>query len=287
MITLRRRMWGLSLVGIALAGCGPQAKFRSTLSLNIVAVPDAPVDVTTRNGAVVIEAAEGPDVRIVAEVRAISQERADAVQIDAQRSADGTLVVAARWPDDIQHNNEACSFDIRLPGASGARVRTTNGAVRLVGLAGLARVETTNGEVTIRSHAGDVHVDTTNGAITVDDAAGKIELASTNGRVRVLGARGSVDCTTSNGAVHVAMAPDAPGPVNVSSSNAAIELVLGRGFQGTIHGSTSNGRVWLSPRMQNATLSSRGGEASVELTPGGPVSHLRTSNGSVSVTQGE
>ena len=74
MITLRRRMWGLSLVGIALAGCGPQAKFRSTLSLNIVALPDAPVDVTTRNGAVVIEAAEGPDVRIVAEVRAISQE---------------------------------------------------------------------------------------------------------------------------------------------------------------------------------------------------------------------
>lgn len=288
MLTLRPvGLLAFSLVSIAFSGCGPEAKFRNTERLSVASQADASIEVTSRNGAVNIEADAGADVRIVADVRALTQERADAVRIRAERSADGALVVAALWPDDIQHNSEACSFDIRLPGARGAGVRTTNGAVRLVGLGGSATIATSNGAVTIQRQDGDVRVQTSNGSITVTDAAGAIDLSTSNGQVRVTGARAHVACVASNGAVSVAMAPDASGPANLATSNAAIELSVGRGFKGTILALTSNGKVRFSPSLRSGSEPSGRTESSVEITPEGPTSELRTSNGSITVVREE
>lgn len=220
--------------------------------LNATHVEASPIEVVTRNGHVEIVADPAvSDVQIVAEIRAVGDtdeeaaSRLAAVVVDATRTAEGVLRIEPIFPGDPPRDNDGCSFQIRVPAATGATVRTTNGAVTLRGLHGTADVQTSNGAVIVADQGGDVIIESSNGTIEVADAQGAVTVDTSNGRIEVVGALGAVSADTSNGAIRIHAAEGATGPFRADTSNGAIRLEVPRTFKGALVADTSNGAISL------------------------------------------
>lgn len=252
----------------ALSGCVilDEAKFKRTIDLAVPHVADAAIDVDTANGNITVLAGKASDVVITANLRATMQERADAVTVTADRDSSGKLIVRANWPEK-RRNNEACSFEITLPQALGARLATSNGNIEIGGLSGQATLETSNGNVLATGHAGAITADTSNGNIILKNVGAPVK------------------ADTSNGKITVELASDATGPLELDSSNGSIDVLLSPVFVGEIHADTSNGKVLLQDLKSATVHRSEKTSASVSIgqPAGGKKSTLETSNGSITV----
>jgi hypothetical protein len=133
---------------VALAGCAQQARFAHTTDARAAHVASSPIEVRTENGSITISRAPVSEVHIHADIRAVTQERADATVVTTEREADGTLLITVTWPDGKRQSNEACSLEIKVPDAAGVRLFTSNGAIDAKGLAGAATLEGTTASPT-------------------------------------------------------------------------------------------------------------------------------------------
>jgi hypothetical protein len=255
---------GLAIASVVAGGCvvNSSANYTVTRAAQTAHAAGSAVSVETNNGAITIRRESRPDVEITAEVRATSRERAEQVVIVVERTPEGTLTVTVKWPD-TRKSYEGCSFTIAIPEASGVKARTSNGAVMIEGLSGLADLETTNGRITVKNHAGPVTADTSNGAIELTDVAGQITAKTSNGRISIVMAQGST------------------GPVNARTSNGAIELTASTELGGTISMETSNGAITADCPGATVNISKKRGK--VTLPKEGRTSTLKTSNGRITV----
>lgn len=268
---------------VVMSGCGwQQAKFKATHAAEVAHVAGTAISVTGANGAVTVERDEArTDVRIVAEVRGVTQERADAVTILAERGGDGTLTVTSVWPDR-RRGNESCSFVIHAPSVTDVRIVTSNGAITLGEANGNAWLETSNGRITAKQVAGRMDANSSNGAIVLEGVRGEIAARTSNGSITIEEAMGVVSARTSNGAISIQLAEANAGPVTAKSSNGAITLAYGQAFTGALSLDTSNGRVSVTGLPESVTLPKKLDGATLAIGDGG-ASKLETSNGSITV----
>lgn len=276
--TLAFRSIAVAGLAAGMTGCViVDSRLESGTRLLSTAAEDTPAfEVRTANGSVVIEQAEISEIQVKAEIKARTFERLDAtsIVIDKQYGPDGPVIaVYPLWPDGGRKNNEACSFVILTPSAYGASVDTSNGSVKLIGLAGRADVDTSNGSITITDHDGSLWAESSNGRITVD------------------GISGPVDATSSNGRMEITLDADNPGPVDLSTSNGRVELTVGSSFEGGLRLSTSNGSIDLEQLIdRNGGIRlTKLGKRSAEISLGDSdqLSTIRTSNGSITVRQSD
>ncbi|MFG0283842.1 MAG: DUF4097 family beta strand repeat-containing protein [Phycisphaerales bacterium JB039] len=258
-------------LGVGLSGCvveagawRQQAAHQELRAWSAPIEPDRPVIVESENGSITLLPCEGEQFIIAATVRATTLERLAAVDVRADRQADGGLRIWAEWPDQRQPD-EGVSFDIALPSASSITAITANGTIELTGLRGPARLESSNGAIKVQGHEGAVDASTSNGAITIE------------------GATADVTADTSNGKVTIVHASGAGGSVRARSSNGRIHVQLGAGFSGRITCRTSNGSISL-PKGESMILLQDGRNLrSIQLGEGDAVVDLHTSNGPISV----
>lgn len=250
---------------VGAGGCSWQpANSSATTTASVPITAATAIDAETANGGITVTRGTAPDAVVTANVRAVSQDRADAVRVVAS-TVDGVLVVRVEWPDGKRQPNEGCSLEVRVPDASGVRLATSNGALALDGLGGEADLRTSNGRITVTSHTGPVKAHTSNGAI------------------RLAGVT-AADAGSSNGRIEIELAADAPGPVTARTSNGAIVLTVGESFRGTVVADTSNGTVsdtsglGLPVTLGRTTGTFRFGE-------GGEASALTSSNGSITIAR--
>lgn len=263
------------------AACAGEAKNKRTAELTVSHQTRSSIAVEAQNGAIEIAAdSDATAVTIVAQIRAETQERADAVVISAERAADGGLIVEAIWPDK-RRNAEGCSFEIIVPDAHGVTATTGNGAIEIAGLSGAAKLTTSNGAVSVMGHAGEVSANTSNGRIEIESAAGAVQAKTSNGRIEIEGAAGPVSAKTSNGSVSLELAPGGVGPVDLSTSNGSIEFEFAPGFVGVLKMSTSMGKIEFTDA--NGRTVTQKDRFEIEIGSGGPVCTLTTSMGSISV----
>jgi DUF4097 and DUF4098 domain-containing protein YvlB len=255
-----------------LSGCVilDEAKFSRTIDVTVPHVTGSAIDVETANGSITVVAGQAQDVIVTAKLRAVTQERADAATVTTNRDASGKLVVRVVWPEK-RHNNEACSFEITVPDASGVKLDSSNGRIEVAGLSGKADLDTSNGEISVTNHAGPVDAETSNGAIVMKNVGAPVE------------------AETSNGAIRVEFSPTAVGWFELDSSNGDIDVLLSPLFVGQFDADTSNGKFTLSNLTPTSTRKSSKGHA--ELTFGQPAagekkSTADTSNGSITVRGG-
>lgn len=263
-------------VGVAgMSGCdAPWKTYDATRSVSLSAGEAAasPLRVKTRNGAVKVtrvdagagQAGGGPsEIKVIANVRAATPERLEAIVIDVSKEPDGTLFVRPTPPDGQWRSSEGVGFEIFVPGASGVEIDTGNGAISIAGLSGKALLKTSNGSIRIDGHDGDVDADTS------------------NGRIEATGVAGRVVADTSNGRIEVALAEGVEGPVDLDTSNGSITLEVGQAFGGELKASTSNGSVNVD--APGADVSKKRSSATVRFARSGGASVLDTSNGSITV----
>jgi len=239
--------------------------------LTVTHVEGSGLQVTSRNGSIEVVADDSVDEVIVdvhltcgGSSAAQAKERLQAAIVVIERDTSRMLTIRPEFPGGPQ-NNDGANITVRLPGAVGASLSTSNG------------------RVTTRGLAGALVVDTSNGRVIVDDHDGEARIHTSNGRIEVRELSGSLDARTSNGKVHVALTDDAPGPIHVRSSNGSILAIVGAAFLGRIDFDTSNGRVKVTgseARLVRERISGGDGYAVVGAADG-PQSMLDTSNGSI------
>lgn len=254
------------VVSGTVAGCGvlyQPANSKATKSAAVTHVAAAPVDVMTENGAITITKSEGAEVTITANIRATTQERADAVTVTSERSPDGTLVVRVNWPGGKRLGSEGAAIDISMPEAGGVTLRTSNGAITMSGMTGAANLHSSNGAIKVHGHSGHVDADTSNG---------KIELLDVR----------SAKADTSNGAVNVRLLADSAGPVDIDTSNGGVTLEVGTAFDATLTAKTSNGKA--SCTAAGATVVSSGrGSGVFKFGTGEKTGTIHSSNGGITI----
>jgi DUF4097 and DUF4098 domain-containing protein YvlB len=254
--------------GLAVGGCGwvgfTPASFKAVSKSSVPAETGKNLSVETDNGSIEVGAWDSKEVLVEATIRATTQERLDKTSVKTVQE-NGKIIITVSWPEGKRLGNEGADLVVHVPKGDGARLATSNGAIKATGLHGMGKFETSNGAVTITEHDGAIDVETSNGG------------------VKVIQANSSVKVDTSNGAINVSLADSAKGPVDLDSSNGGVTLEVGSAFSGTLTADTSNGSCKFTDKSGNTTKS----KSLSHSFGSGPASVIKTSNGSVTVNVGK
>jgi hypothetical protein len=283
-----------AVVSLSACGCSivtQHATSRRTMIQPAPHVAGSGLEVQTRNGAVDVTgdpARSDAEIEVTFTARAATEaeakERVDAATLSVARNEHGRLVIKPVFPGGPR-DGDGASISVRLPGADGVTIDTSNGPVSVRGLAGALAVDTSNGPVSIDDHDGPARIDTSNGPVKVLHLASSLFVDTSNGPVSAEDVSGPVTVDTSNGPITLSLGPEQGGPLHLDTSNGPITVHVGLGFNGPVRLDTSNGSVTVNDpdhRVTERDLRRSGG--SIVVGGGGEPSRLDTSNGPIVFT---
>ena len=257
--------------------------------------------VETFNGSVEVSGWDQETVDISGSKYAATQEGADALKVAIDNSPDSVSIRVTR-PSD-RRGNMGARFVIKLPRAAYVdRIFTSNGSIRTLDGSGPARLRTSNGAIRVQALRGSLDAQTSNGSVELIDVDGDARVHTSNGHIRTEGLRGSLDAGTSNSSINARLEQVPAGrPVRLETTNSSVELSVPANFANDIRVNTSNGGITLHmPYQVNAHVMARTTNSSISsdfevrmqggfgknhlkgaLGNGGPPIDLSTSNGSI------
>ena len=257
--------------------------------------------VETFNGSVEVSGWDQETVDISGAKYAATQEAADALKVAIDNSPDSVSIRVTR-PSD-RRGSMGARFVIKIPRAAYVdRIFTSNGAIRTEDGSGPARLRTSNGEIRVQALRGSLDAQTSNGAVELIDVEGDAKAHTSNGHIRTEGLRGALEAGTSNSSINARLEQVPAGrPVRLETTNSSVELSLPPNFANDIRVSTSNGGITLHmPYQGNANVMARTTNSSISsdfeirmqgefsknrlegvIGNGGPLIDLSTSNGSI------
>lgn len=245
-----------------------------------------PISVASHNGGIEIRKADVARVEIEVVLSGPKQERVDRAQVVSERVGDGELRLRVEWPGGKPEDNEGASFKVSLPDASGVKADTSNGSVKLTGLAGRVEVDTSNGQVTVSDHSGPIDIETSNGGVNLSNVSGGVRVDTSNGGITARNIGAPAKLETSNGGINAEFAMDAAGPITLETSNGNVKAAVASSYAATFSMETSNGRITVDAPggAAKVSLNKDQDEGKLVLGAGGPASKIETSNGSITVT---
>jgi hypothetical protein len=160
--------------------------------------------------------------------------------------------------------------------------RTSGGSITLMGGKGSAYVRTSGGSIHITEVAGDVDASTSGGGISIERASGRVKAHTSGGGIEVREATGAIDASTSGGGVTASLLGQPKEDCRLNTSGGSISVSLGKDIHMDLDASTSGGTVWTDfPVPSSGDRHQR--ELHAPLNGGGPLLHLHTSGGGISV----
>lgn len=251
----------------------------------------ATLAVQSSNGAIEVGPGDGEAIRVTAtkEVRGTTEEAANAFlqEVRVERRRDGDRwIVEATWPrpHPVEVESPSVRFQIVAPPAMRVEARSSNGAIRVTGMAEVG-LQSSNGEVVARGIAGACGARTSNGRVEVDTSAGPVDARSDNGALVLRAVRAPLKGHTSNGGIEAVLAESGDAPdVELTTSNGAIDVTLPETLSARLEAGTSLGRIEVTG-AGGATQSAKGRYETVLGAGEGHV-RLRTSNGGIRVRLG-
>ena len=249
--------------------------------------------------------------------RLSAQERVKRLEANPPIEQQGNTVRIGEIKDDDLRDGVSISYDVTVPPGTSLRSKTGSGAHRIEGVDGDVEVNSGSGSVTLRRSGGRVRASTGSGGITAADVGGAFEASTGSGSIDGIGVNGPITARTSSGSIEVTQTGN--GDVDVSSSSGSVRV---RGVQGGVRASTTSGSLAVEGQMaRDWRLSSSSGHVSVSLPAnqgfeldansssgrintdfpitvagtigkhalrgsargGGPLLHVRTSSGGISI----
>ena len=134
----------------------------------------------------------------------------------------------------------------------------------------------------------DMTLKTTNGGLTVSDVRGQIHFDTINGGVNVKRVIGEVSGATINGGINVELADLMPSgrPMELTTHNGGVNISMPARVSARIQAETGQGRIHSDfPIPPSAAENTRRMDFSVG--GGGPLIHIKTENGGISVKRAE
>ena len=224
-----------------------------------------------------VEVIRGESGQVVCQVtrRTTGNDHADAeadlknLSVAMTRGDDDTILVTARRVAGAKRIDASVSARIRVPEGTTVRLRSTNGALKVVGVEGPVDGQTDNGSIDVKSATGRVSLASHNGSIS---------LAATDVVVSVEGSNGSIDF---RGTL-------ASGKSSFSTQNGRVTLRFPTSQDFRLDARSSNGKVTSDFDLDDRRVSkkSRSLIGTVGYSPQAEVK-VRTSNGSIKVVEDE
>jgi hypothetical protein len=228
-----------------------RADFHSTYPLN----PGGRVMVESFNGSIDLIGWDQNSVEINGTKHASSRGALDDLKIDVRAAPDSVRIRAVRGSDTFSQGG--VRFSIRVPRKALLElIASTNGKIDVEDVEGGARLRTSNGAIRIVRCKGEVEAETRNGAIDAEDVSGNANFHTTNGAVRADTKGGSLEASTSNSSITARVTdPPVNSPIQLSSTNGHIELTVEARQVPEIRASTRNSSILLRiPATANARV---------------------------------
>lgn len=287
---------------LVLTGCdefsfGDSERYREDFHYSYSLSAGGRLNLETHNGSIDITTWDRDTIEINGTKYASTQAGVRDMKIDITPSSSS---VSIRTIVPFGLRNTGARFNIRVPRRIELdRIITSNGSIRAEDFEGVARIRTSNGGIRIYRHNGELDVTTSNGSIEALDHKGNASLRTSNGAVRVDMNEGALQANTSNGSINARlMRPDPSQPVRLESSNGRIELSMDAVRD--VRATTSNSSILVRlPEHANARVRARTSNSSIStdfdvlvrniqkhsldgtLGNGGPMIDVSTSNGSI------
>lgn len=206
--------------------------------------------VETSNGSIAVTGGSRRDVSMQVKVMAQADSLSEAKSLvaDVKILTDGGHI-QAEGPRTSGRRGWWVSYRIEAPSRQNVDLGTSNGSVTLTGLSGTLRADTSNGSVHATDLAGDVKLSTSNGSLQIALAGNAWTGAG-------------LEATTSNGSLKVEMPRDYSAHLDARTGNGSLNI---------------DRPVTIMGRM--------GREIVTDLGKGGAPLRLRTSNGSLKITE--
>ncbi len=269
---------------LALLGALPLWGKTWTRSFEVHGRPE--VHIAAHNAAISVQAWNQPNVQIEIVSRAWGSE-SNAFEADAHQS--GNLIsLQLRTPSQFfSFGGRSIHITVETPSPANLVLDSTNGALRVQGIAGELELNTTNGSIHTRDTSGELRSYTTNGAIQISGGNGNIRAHTTNGSLRLRGRLSGLQAQSSNGSMHIVAEEGSrvSSRWTLTSGNGSIHLRLPRDLSARLETRTGLGSAHCSlPLKQNTSNNSISRhELSGTLNQGGGVIAIRTGNGSVRI----
>lgn len=248
--------------------------------------------------------------------RLTAQERVRRVETQPPVEQAGNTVRIGDLPDDLREG-VTISYTLVVPPSSNLRLQTGSGSQEVSGVDGTIDISTGSGSVAVSDAGSGVHVTTGSGSIKADGVGAAFSASTGSGSIRATGLHGSISAKTGSGSVELEQTGE--GIVEVSSSSGSVRV---RGVRGAARASTSSGSLLIQGELVGDwQLSSSSGHVTVDLPEhqgfnidansnsgridldfpvtvtgplgrhairgpaqgGGPLLHVRTSSGGISI----
>jgi len=291
----------LSLTACYFEGMGGSDRYRQDFHYSYPLKSGGRLLVETFNGSVEVSGWDQETVDISGSKYGSTQEAADELKVAIDNSPDSVSIRVTRPLDG--RGNRGARFVIKIPRAACVdHIFTSNGSIRTLDGSGPARLRTSNGAIRVEALRGSLDAQTSNGATELIDIDGDSKVHTSNGHIRAEGLRGGLEADTSNGSINARLEQTPAGrPVHLETTNSGVELRLPANFANDIRVSTSNGGITLHlPYQVNAHVVARTTNSSISsdleikmqgefsknrlegvIGNGGPLIDLSTSNGSI------
>jgi len=175
----------------------------------------ATVELREPNGRIRVEAGDGDEVVVNAMrvVKGPSEEAAKAALADV-------IIKEVATPDRVEIDSTSSStginfrlsrrvdYDVRMPRTGQLTIKSTNGEIRVIAIAGLVKIEAVNGDIELTGMEKGVDVDAVNGRVQVEMASvgdGGVRCKTTNGQIILTlpaSAKATFAARVTNGVVH-------------------------------------------------------------------------------------
>jgi hypothetical protein len=290
---------------LILSGCddfdlGIGNRYREDFHFSYPLSAGGSVQLENRNGSVEISGWDKDAVEIDGTKYAGTEGRLKEIRIDVVASA-GSVSIRTVPPLD-RFGNYGARYVIHVPRrAELPNIVSSNGAIRVTGIAGNAYLRTTNGSIHAARTQGLLDIQTTNGSVELSEVAGDTTVHTTNGGIRGDVKKGGFDAKTSNGPIEVRLTEADSKPVRAVSSNGHITLTMESVRE--VYAGTSNSAITLRmPGTAAVNLRAITSHATVDtdfnvtvhgaitryrlegkIGAGGPTVDLATTNGGIHV----
>jgi len=282
----------LLVVAALAAGCTNTVRATRDLTLTLPWEEYRQVAVQVRNGAVELRSAPVDQIQlkirkqVCGDTFAQAEEHLGQVEVFTGRDPQNadTFLVELRYPEELAGRNVGACVTIEVPQACAARIRTSNGAIRVAGLTGDVSLETSNGGVQADDVQGTLDARTSNGGIVARRVAGAVQARSSNGGIEALDVSGRCVARTSNGGIRLVAATAEAAQIELITSNGNIHASVPQPLAADMRCETSNGRVSVDlPKAVMQSIQASRTRFSGVVNGGGGKLVAETSNGSVTV----
>jgi hypothetical protein len=244
------------------------------------------VELSTLDGAIEIRSWDRPDVLVVIEKRAVSEQAAAALEVDSRQ--DGNHVTV-----HVKHKPMAWSLFgigsarlvVSVPEKADIRASSGDGAIRLERVSGTIALHSGDGRIEAMNSGGTLSASTGDGAIALEHVQGAVEALTGDGHVKVGGRLTRVRARSGDGSVEIDAEPESSPDADwdITSGDGSITLRLPDGFNADLDARTGDGRIRLDGVNVNGSVVSQRHQISGRLGTGGHALRIRTGDGGITL----